>query len=40
MTEFGLLLPHFSDHVTQERLFGFAPRIEQLGFDSVWRATT
>ncbi len=36
MTEFGLLLPHFSDHATRERLFGFLPRIEQLGFNSVW----
>jgi alkanesulfonate monooxygenase SsuD/methylene tetrahydromethanopterin reductase-like flavin-dependent oxidoreductase (luciferase family) len=36
VTEFGLLLPHFSDHATPERLFGFASRIERLGFDSVW----
>jgi alkanesulfonate monooxygenase SsuD/methylene tetrahydromethanopterin reductase-like flavin-dependent oxidoreductase (luciferase family) len=36
MTAFGLLLPHFSDHATRERLFGFVPRVEQLGFDSVW----
>jgi alkanesulfonate monooxygenase SsuD/methylene tetrahydromethanopterin reductase-like flavin-dependent oxidoreductase (luciferase family) len=36
MTEFGLLLPHFSDHATRERLFGFVARVEDLGFDSVW----
>ncbi len=34
--EFGLLLPHFSEHSTWDRLIGFAPRIEALGFDSVW----
>ena len=34
--EFGLLLPHFSDASTWDRLFGFAKRIEQLGYDSVW----
>jgi alkanesulfonate monooxygenase SsuD/methylene tetrahydromethanopterin reductase-like flavin-dependent oxidoreductase (luciferase family) len=32
----GVLLPHFSDDATTERLFEFAPRIEELGFDSVW----
>jgi len=35
-TDIGLLLPHFSDHATPQRLFGFARRIEELGFDSVW----
>jgi alkanesulfonate monooxygenase SsuD/methylene tetrahydromethanopterin reductase-like flavin-dependent oxidoreductase (luciferase family) len=32
----GLLLPHFSDFSNRDRLIGFAPRIEELGFDSVW----
>ncbi|HEY2791230.1 MAG TPA: LLM class flavin-dependent oxidoreductase [Micromonosporaceae bacterium] len=32
----GVLLPHFSDDATPDRLFGFAGRIEELGFDSVW----
>ncbi len=35
-TEFGLLLPHFSDAASWDRLFGFAPRIEELGYGSVW----
>jgi alkanesulfonate monooxygenase SsuD/methylene tetrahydromethanopterin reductase-like flavin-dependent oxidoreductase (luciferase family) len=34
--EFGLLLPHFSDSTSWERLFGFAGRVEELGFASVW----
>jgi alkanesulfonate monooxygenase SsuD/methylene tetrahydromethanopterin reductase-like flavin-dependent oxidoreductase (luciferase family) len=34
--QFGVLLPHFSDNCTWERLVGFAPRLEQLGFDSAW----
>jgi len=34
--EFGLLLPHFSDSASWDRLFGFAPRIEELGYGSVW----
>jgi alkanesulfonate monooxygenase SsuD/methylene tetrahydromethanopterin reductase-like flavin-dependent oxidoreductase (luciferase family) len=32
----GIQLPHFSDESTHARLLDFAPRIEQLGFDSVW----
>ncbi len=36
MIEFGLLLPHFSDATSWDRLFGFAPRIEQLGYGSAW----
>lgn len=32
----GLLLPHFSDFTNRGRLIDFAPRIEELGFDSVW----
>lgn len=34
--EFGLLLPHFSDASTWDRLFGFAPKAEELGYDSLW----
>lgn len=34
--EFGLLLPHFSDSSNWNRLFGFAPRAEELGYDSLW----
>lgn len=33
---FGILLPHFSSQSTRERLFDFAPRLEKLGYDSVW----
>jgi alkanesulfonate monooxygenase SsuD/methylene tetrahydromethanopterin reductase-like flavin-dependent oxidoreductase (luciferase family) len=33
---FGILLPHFSQESNRERLFGFAPRLEALGYDSVW----
>jgi alkanesulfonate monooxygenase SsuD/methylene tetrahydromethanopterin reductase-like flavin-dependent oxidoreductase (luciferase family) len=33
---FGILLPHFSQESNRERLFGFAPRLEELGYDSVW----
>jgi alkanesulfonate monooxygenase SsuD/methylene tetrahydromethanopterin reductase-like flavin-dependent oxidoreductase (luciferase family) len=32
----GVLLPHFGPHSTFERLFDFAPAIEQMGFASVW----
>jgi alkanesulfonate monooxygenase SsuD/methylene tetrahydromethanopterin reductase-like flavin-dependent oxidoreductase (luciferase family) len=32
----GLALPHFSRDCTWERVIGFAPEIERLGFDSVW----
>jgi alkanesulfonate monooxygenase SsuD/methylene tetrahydromethanopterin reductase-like flavin-dependent oxidoreductase (luciferase family) len=35
-THVGVLLPHFGAHSTWERLFGFAPRLEQLGYRSVW----
>ncbi len=34
--QLGVLLPHFSEACTWERLIGFAPRIEELGFDGVW----
>jgi alkanesulfonate monooxygenase SsuD/methylene tetrahydromethanopterin reductase-like flavin-dependent oxidoreductase (luciferase family) len=33
---FGILLPHFSSESTHERLFAFSPRLEELGYDSVW----
>ncbi len=33
---FGLLLPHFGPHSTWERVFGIAPRLEKLGFSSVF----
>ena len=33
---FGLLLPHFGPHSTWERVFGIAPRLEELGFSSVF----
>lgn len=32
----GLLLPHFSQYSTWDRMIGMAPEIERLGFDSVW----
>jgi len=32
----GVLLPHFGAESTWERLVGFAPRLEQLGYRSVW----
>ena len=33
---FGLVLPHFGDLATWQRLFGFASEIDALGYDSVW----
>lgn len=35
-TRIGVLLPHFGAASTWERLFGFAPRLEALGYRSVW----
>jgi alkanesulfonate monooxygenase SsuD/methylene tetrahydromethanopterin reductase-like flavin-dependent oxidoreductase (luciferase family) len=32
----GLLLPHFSDQLAWDNVVGIAPRVEVLGFDSVW----
>lgn len=32
----GVVLPHFSDGCTWDRLIGFAPEIERLGYASVW----
>lgn len=34
--EFGLLLPHFSDASTWDRLFGFMTKAEELGYESLW----
>ena len=33
---FGLLIPHFGPHSTWDRVFGIGPRLEQLGFSSVY----
>jgi alkanesulfonate monooxygenase SsuD/methylene tetrahydromethanopterin reductase-like flavin-dependent oxidoreductase (luciferase family) len=33
---FGVSLPHYSDECTFERLVGFAPTLERLGFGSFW----
>ena len=33
---FGLLLPHFGPHSTWDRVFGIGPRLEALGFSSVF----
>ncbi|HEX9645141.1 MAG TPA: TIGR03619 family F420-dependent LLM class oxidoreductase [Acidimicrobiia bacterium] len=33
---FGVLLPHFGEHAEPERLLGWAPVIEEMGYDSVW----
>ena len=35
-TRVGVLLPHFGDESRWERLFGFSPRLEELGYRSVW----
>ena len=34
--KFGLLLPHFGDYASRDRIIEGAVRAEQLGFDSVW----
>lgn len=34
--EFGLLLPHFTEHVGRDTILESARRAEGLGFDSVW----
>lgn len=36
MTKYGLLLPHFGEYASRERLLKGARRAEELGFDSVW----
>ncbi len=33
---FGVLLPHFGEHASAERLLDGVRRIESLGFDAVW----
>ena len=33
---FGLLVPHFGPHSTWERVFAIGPRLEELGFSSVF----
>jgi alkanesulfonate monooxygenase SsuD/methylene tetrahydromethanopterin reductase-like flavin-dependent oxidoreductase (luciferase family) len=35
-TRVGVVLPHFGKDSTWERLFGLAPRLEELGYQSVW----
>lgn len=35
-TEYGLLLPHFGQHTSTEKILDGARRAEELGFDSVW----
>ncbi|HYU21166.1 MAG TPA: LLM class flavin-dependent oxidoreductase, partial [Chloroflexota bacterium] len=35
-TRVGVLLPPFGDESRWERLFGFSPRLEELGYRSVW----
>ncbi len=32
----GVLVPHFGSTVSRERLIGFGPRLEALGYDSAW----
>ncbi len=34
--KFGLLLPHFGEHASRDKLLVGARRAEELGFDSVW----
>lgn len=34
--KFGLLLPHFGEHASKEKLLEGSKRAEELGFDSVW----
>ena len=36
MTKFGLLLPHFGEEASREKLLTGAQRAEDLGFDSLW----
>lgn len=33
---FGLLVPHFGPHSTRDRVFEIGPRLEELGFSSVY----
>lgn len=34
--KFGLLLPHFGEHASKDKLLRGSQRAEELGFDSVW----
>jgi len=34
--KFGLLLPHFGEQASKEKLLAGSQRAEELGFDSVW----
>lgn len=34
--KFGLLLPHFGEHASKEKLLEGSKRAEEVGFDSVW----
>lgn len=34
--KFGLLLPHFGEHASKEKLLGGSKLAEEVGFDSVW----
>lgn len=36
MTKYGLLLPHFGEEASREKLLTGAQRAEELGFDSLW----
>ena len=36
MTKYGLLLPHFGEEASPDKLLSGARRAEELGFDSVW----
>jgi len=36
MTKYGLLLPHFGEQASKDKLLNGARRAEELGFDSVW----
>lgn len=33
---YGVLVPHFGEHASSERIIGGSRRAEQLGFDAVW----
>ncbi|MCU1432503.1 MAG: luciferase [Actinotalea sp.] len=34
--KFGLLLPHFGEHASRDKILNGSKRAEELGFDSVW----
>lgn len=33
---YGVLVPHFGEHASRERIIGGSKRAEELGFDAVW----